>query len=180
MKRKASILIQVVSTVVSLAIFVCAGWLWNRSVSVADYYYRLEPTPAGGRALKGFGSYRGAFVMGEIEESSPAQIEGASAYRHDVYPLMKGSMMRAVPDTKVGALGFGISRGELKLNLGMLGMFMPKRLYRAVYVPYYFLMLLALVQPVRLALRVRKARAANPAPALDRKIPSAEADPTFA
>ncbi len=148
---------------VSIGVFITAGWLWYRSVQFADYFYRPEPTPNGGTALKGFGSYRGAVVIGAIEDPSPGNAVPSSApptpYRHDTYPLGNGSLMQAKPDVKVSALGFGVSRGEFRLNLP-LSFLLPRRTYRAIYMPYYFIMLLAIVQPVRVARRARRRPAA--------------------
>jgi hypothetical protein len=163
MQRRARIFFQVLATILSLAIFLCAGWAWTRSVSYADYFYRLQPTPTGGSEMKGFGSYRGALVVGSIQNSTSGCAE--SLYRHDTYPVMKnGSMLKAEPDTKVAALGFGVSRGQLKLTLPF-SFLMPKQIYRVVYLPYYFIMLLALIQPIRLRRRLKRARRASAAPA---------------
>ena len=65
MKRRAAIFLRYLAPLLSLAVFVLSGWLWYRSVHVVDYVYRIVPAP-GGTALRGYGSCRGAFLIGSI------------------------------------------------------------------------------------------------------------------
>ena len=155
MKRSAAIFLSLTLMLVSLAALVASGWLWHRSRSVSDLYYRYEPTAGGGSAMRGGASMKGALVFGSIVDASRSC--EVSGYRHDVWPVMKaggsgggGSVLQARPEYKKSALGFGVSQGELKVNLP-LAFFLPKRTYHAVYIPYYFIMLLAAIQPVRVA-----------------------------
>jgi hypothetical protein len=140
MKRSLVIFSKYVIPLLSLAIFATSGWLWHRSFRVADYFYRPEPT-ATGSALRGFGSILDSFSR-----------EPSTQYQHDVFPLISssgGSSVLAIrPSYKVGGLGFGVSHGELALNLPM-AFLLPKRTYHVVYVPYYFIMLLTAIPIVR-------------------------------
>ena len=157
MKRSAAIFLRLTLTLVSLAALVVSGWLWHRSRSVSDLYYRYEPTADGGSAMRGGASMKGALVFGSIVDASRSC--EVSGYRHDALPVMKasvgssggGSMLQAVPEYQVAALGFGVSQGELKVNVPLAAFFLPKRTYHAVYIPYYFIMLLAAIQPMRVA-----------------------------
>lgn len=150
MKRTFVIITRYVIPLLSLAIFATSGWLWHRSFRVADYFYRPEPT-ATGSALRGFGSCKGACLFGTILDSFSR--ERSTQYQHDVVPLISssgGSSVLAIrPSYKVGGLGFGVSHGELVLNLPM-AFLLPKRTYHVVYVPYYFIMLLAAIPVVRI------------------------------
>jgi hypothetical protein len=151
MKRSLVIFSKYVIPLLSLTIFVTSGWLWHRSFRVADYFYRPEPT-ATGSALRGFGSCKGACLFGTILDSFSRQ--PSTQYQHDVFPLISSSgggppILAIRPSYKVGGLGFGISHGELAVNLPM-AFLLPKRTYRVVYVPYYFIMLLAAIPVVRI------------------------------
>jgi hypothetical protein len=153
MKRWMIILTQGVLPLVALAMI---GWVWHRSLHQAHYFYRLEPTSTGS-VMRGFGSYKGALLFGSIADTA-APADAVARCRHDVFAITgKGSMLRPRPTFKAGGLGFGISRGELTLNLPFAFM-LPTRTYHVLYVPYYFLMLLAAIAPGRLALRTARAR----------------------
>src|SRR5258706_3892454 len=134
MKRSAAIFLSLMLTLVSLVAFIGTAWAWNRSRSLSDWFYRFEPIP-GGSSMRGFASMKGALVFGSIMDSS-ASTE-VSGYRHDIWAVTKassgggGSLLQARPDRKVAALGFGVSDGQLKLNIPFAFM-LPKRTYHAV------------------------------------------------
>ena len=65
-------------------------------------------------------------------------------------------MLKPRPTYKAGGLGFGVNRGEIAINLPIAFLLPPPRIYQVVYVPYYFIMLLAMIQPVRLAMRIHR------------------------
>lgn len=145
--------------IVSVLVFILAGWLWHRSFHVADYCYRLVPEP-GGCALRGFGSYRGAIVLASVIDPIPR--ENSTRYRMETFAMGNGggggdSMLKPIPSFYVKALGFGVSHGQLTLNLPLAWM-LPIRTYHAFYVPYYFIMLLAGILPMRWAWRYRSRR----------------------
>ena len=154
MKRFCAIFANVLLPLLSAAVLVTAGWLWHRSYHMSDYYCRLEPV-VGGSALRGVGSYRGAMLFGTVFD--PCRMESASCYRHEAFALSGGggpSMIRTRPTLLVHGLGFGVSRGELTFQFPLAFLMLtPSRTYRVIYVPYYFIMLLALIAPARLGWR---------------------------
>jgi hypothetical protein len=154
MKRTAVIFSKVLLPVLSALVFITAAALWHRSLRVSDYFYRFEPATGGkGSTMRGFASSRGALLVGAIYDRMPT--DAPRRYQHDVQPVIRGSsLMSARPAYKVAGLGFGMSRGELVVNvpLGFL-MLPPPRTYEVVYVPYYFIMLLAAIAPARIAWR---------------------------
>src|SRR5438105_3103611 len=85
MKRSAAIFLSLTLMLVSLAALVASGWLWHRSRSVSDLYYRYEPTAGGGSAMRGGASMKGALVFGSIVDASRSC--EVSGYRHDVWPV---------------------------------------------------------------------------------------------
>jgi hypothetical protein len=153
MKRRIIILTQ---GVLPLLVLAQLGWIWHHSLHQGDYFYRLAPTSTG-TVMRGFGSYKGALLLGSIADPAAA-MDNAAHYRHEAFPITgKGSMVRPRPTYKVSGLGFGVSRGELTLHLPF-GFTLPTRTYQVLYVPYYFLMLLVAIAPGRFALRTFRAR----------------------
>ena len=155
MKQSWTIFAKVLLPLLSMAVLVTAGWLWHRSYHQADYYCRFEPVGTGS-ALRGVGSYRGAMLIGMVFD--PTHMDGATRFRHEAFALTDGggsSMLRTRPTLLVHGLGFGISRGELTVHFPLAFLLpMPVRTYRVIYVPYYFIMLLALISPAWVAWRI--------------------------
>lgn len=152
MKRRLLIFGKFLVPALSLLVFVMAGWLWQRSFHVADYCYRLVPE-SNGSALRGLGSYRGALVLASVIDPMPTA--NKTCYRMEAFTMGGGpggsggaSILKPVPSFYVKALGFGISHGQLTLNLPMAWM-LPTSTYHAFYVPYYFIMFLAAILPMR-------------------------------
>ena len=87
MKRSAILLLTYLVPLLSLAAFAGSGWLWHRSVHMIDYVYRVTPAP-NGTALRGYGSCRGALLIGSIVDSIPR--EQKTRYRHEMIPLTSG------------------------------------------------------------------------------------------
>src|SRR5258708_16549225 len=113
MKRSAATFLKVAITLASLAAFTASAWLWNRSRTFSDLYYRYEPVP-GGSAMRGVASMKGALVFGSVTDSTPStQISG---YRHDVWTNLKSttgtggtsSILQARPHRKLSALRLGV------------------------------------------------------------------------
>lgn len=141
----------------SLVVFVAAAWLWYHSMSCMDRVYRTVQVP-GGNEMRGVGSYRGALLIGSIFETSTVPLN--RGYRHDLFPIVSGgrkasgpSVLEARPSYKISGLGFGISRGELKCTLPF-SFFLPVRTYQAVYIPYYFIMLITAIAPGRMGWKI--------------------------
>lgn len=154
---------KTLSAILSITVIVLSAWLWHRSLQVADYFYRLQPVATGGSAMRGMASSNGALLFGSLYDSMP--LDEPTGFRHDVQVQIPGhgSLMSLRPTYKAAALGFGISRGELRINLPFAFM-LPARTYSIVYVPYYFIMLLASLSLVRLAWRLaRRRRRSDPA-----------------
>src|SRR5437868_6126443 len=154
MKRVAIIFSKAVLTVLSVVVFVAAACLWHRSLRVSDYLYRFEPAAGGqGSAMRGLASSKGALLIGAMYDRMPTDVP--VHYQHDVHPVLKGpSFVSARPTYKVAGLGFGVSRGELIVNVPLSFMLLPPpRTYEVVYIPYYFIMMLAAIAPGRLAWR---------------------------
>lgn len=145
-------------------LFVAAGVLWVRSFRHMDLYANLEPAADHQGVLKGLGSYRGALLIGSLQDPQPCECE--TGYEHSVFQLApKGSghsLLQVVPAEKHSALGFGASKGELKFNVPILSLFTPGRKYEVVYVPYYFFMLLGVLMPARKIYRVAKKTTSPP------------------
>ena len=168
---------------VSFAILIVAAWAWWRSGTTADYLYRAEPLvlipdassigkylSAGNSAFaaspfqksvtlaRGIVSYKGALVIGKVEDSSNAC--PMVRYCHEIVPVVKSSgpgMVQARPNFLATFLGFGITTGEITYDLpgpfSFAKSLLNQRKYRAIYIPYYFFMLLALILP---GLRLRR------------------------
>ena len=156
MKRRTVIFLRYFVPLLSLAVLLASGWLWHRSTRVADYFYRVKPNEVGS-ALRGFGSCRGVCLFGTVVDS--LHREPSDEYQHDMLPLTTSTGGKSVlairPAYKAGGLGFGVSRGELAVNLPM-AFLLPKRTYHVVYVPYYFIMLVALVPWFPIVRNVRR------------------------
>ena len=159
MKRRLIIFWKIVVPALSVLACAGAGWLWHRSFHVADYCYRLERQDSG-CALRGFGSYRGAVVLASVIDPMPTAIN--TAYRIETYTMADAdgratggpSILKPVPAFYAKALGFGISHGQLSLNLPLAWM-LPTRTYHAIYIPYYFIMLLTAILPMRWGWKLR-------------------------
>lgn len=154
MKRRLTIFGKILVPTLSVLVFFASGWLWHRSFHVADYCYRLAPQPTGS-AIRGVGSYRGALVLASVLDPVPSQNE--PSYRFDAFKMTPGngggsSVLKPIPAFYAKGLGFGISQGRLTLNIPLAWMF-PTRTYHAIYVPYYFIMLIAAILPTRSAWR---------------------------
>lgn len=150
--------ITVAGVVLSLAVLATAGWLWHRSLRHADLVARVEPAAGGnGQELTGFGSYKGALLFGAIKD--PPAVLSSTQYAHSVFPVTKekGGFLHVEPEYKRGKLGFGVSRGALRMAMPTPLLFWmkppPASEYRIIYVPYYFFMLLGMIQPARLGWR---------------------------
>jgi hypothetical protein len=159
MKKMLRICGSSLAIAVCLGVFGSAAWLWHRSLHCADYLYRVQPAVSGCN-WHGVGSYRGALLIGSLHDPSDCQ---TACYCHDMYPVFADpnaeTMMRAVPTYKTGALGFGVSRGELQITLP-LAFWLPPRTYHVVYVPYYCIMLISILWPIGIARRFWRSRAA--------------------
>lgn len=159
MKKALKICGSLLAIAFCLGIFGSSAWLWHRSLYCADYLYRVQAV-ADGCNWHGVGSYRGALLIGSLHDPSNGQSCG---YCHDEYPVFREpgsqSLMRAVPTYKTGALGFGISRGELQLAMPF-AFWLPPRTYHVVYVPYYCIMLISLLWPIGIVRRSWRSRAA--------------------
>ena len=164
--------------VTSMVVVMISSWAWWRSYRIADHIYRAEPA----RNLadeevtlaRGIASFKGALVIGKVEEAAGGCT--SVRYCHNTYPLLKStgsSMIQVRPAFLLKSLGFGISTGVLGFELpapiafvksfgfGLISNrngnpgedhFLEKH-YRAVYIPYYFFILLGLVVPL---MRVRR------------------------
>lgn len=151
-------LITVAGVALSLAVLATAGWLWHRSLRHADLVARVEPVAGGnGQELTGVGSYKGAMLIGSIKD--PPQVLSSTEYAHSVFdvPKEKTGFLHVEPAYKHGKLGFGVSRGALRLSMPTPLLFWmkppPPSEYRVVYVPYYFFILLGMVHPARVGWR---------------------------
>jgi hypothetical protein len=159
----------------SIAVIALCAWAWHRSQDAADYFYRLSPVRAGGTVMRGVASSGGALLFGSLY--NPNSVEEPSAFTHSVQPRIpsggggSGSILSMHPSYKVAALGFGVSRGELRFNLPPLSFMVPPRAYSVLYVPYYFIMLLAAMPLARLAWRLAR-RGAAPGEAVTQPEPS--------
>ena len=152
MKRHVFTFARYFTPAISVAIFVASGWLWHRSMTCADHFYRVEPAP-GGCAMRGFGAYHGAVMFGSIFDS--ASVRSPGEYHHQCYFVGSTgtggtSMLKPRPAFVVGGLGFGMSRGELSVSMPLAFLFVPPRTYHIVYLPYYFIMLITAIAPARL------------------------------
>ena len=162
MKRIATIFSRAVLVSLSVVVLIAAAWLWHRSMRVSDYLYRFEPAAGGqGSAMRGVASSKGALLIGAMYDRMPTT--APRHYQHDVHPVLSGpSIVTARPTYKVAGLGFGVSRGELVVNVPLNFLLLPPpRTYEVVYVPYYFIMMLAAIAPGRLAWRWSRRRWGN-------------------
>jgi hypothetical protein len=161
MKGVAIIFSKAAAMTLSVAVFVAAAWLWHRSLRMSDYLYRFEPLPAGrGSAMRGVASSKGALLVGAMYDRQPT--DAPAHYQHEVHPVLIGgpSIVSARPTYKVAGLGFGVSRGELVVNVPLSFLLLPPpRTYEVVYIPYYFIMALAAIAPGRLMWRGIRRRA---------------------
>ena len=168
--------LRLLPPVLSLAVLIICAWAWHRSLRSSDYFYRLDPDSRSTVLKRGFASSGGAMLFGWLREPLGMSMMGAQdpdrRYRHEVHPRLEGaaaSLLRVQPKEKVAALGFGVSRGEIVINIPM-AFLLPSSTYGVTYVPYYFIMLLAAISPARLAwkwLRQYRGAATAAAPAAD-------------
>lgn len=161
MRKALSQLVHALMLVISLSVIILAGWAWHRSLQYADLIYRLEPT-AKGNVMRGVGSYRGAMMLGSIVDTT--FITSGTGIRHDAY-VIRGrggpSILSPRPLYKVSGLGFGFSRGELAVNLPLASFLVPPRTYQVIYVPYYFIMLMAAAPLIKFGWRIKRKRAGH-------------------
>jgi hypothetical protein len=148
-------------TALSLAVLISAGLLWRRSLHHADIVASAKPAGKDQCVLQGFGSVDGAVLFGSVDDPQP--VVGDGEYCHSVFPLTPPegkheSLVQVVPIVKHSALGFGASKGELRLKLPFFSFLTPPpRKFEVVYVPYYFFMVLGVVYPAWFLLRRRRA-----------------------
>jgi hypothetical protein len=136
---------------VSLAVLITCAWAWHRSLRFSDYFYRLRQDGPSAILKRGFASSGGALLFGWLREPTGV-IPPAPGYHHETHLRFENgvSFLRVQPKQKVAALGFGVSHGEVMLNIPM-AFLLPSSSYGVTYVPYYFIMLLAAISPARLA-----------------------------
>jgi hypothetical protein len=178
---RARFFLRLLPPLFSLAILIASAWSWHRSLRFSDYFYRLTPDGQSAVLKRGFASSGGALLFGWLREPLGMRAlppPTADGYHHEIHLRLENgvSLLRVQPKRKVAALGFGVSSGEISLNIPM-AFLLPSSSYGVTYVPYYFLMLLAAISPARLAWkwirRYRQAPAASPAAAAS----SAAAEP---
>jgi hypothetical protein len=168
-----------------MAVLITCAWAWHRSLRASDYFYRLDQDGRSTILKRGFASSGGAVLFGWLREPVGMSMMGSQdpdrRYRHEVRPRLEGAaatLLRLQPKQKVAALGFGVSHGEIILNIPM-AFLLPTTTYGVTYVPYYFIMLLAAISPARLAWKwLRQTRIpASVAPAAPAAAPADPADP---
>ena len=137
----------------------------------------LAPVGRTGQSVtlaRGIASFKGALVIGKIEDTSNAC--PCVRYCHDIFPLIESSgpgMLQARPHFLATFLGFGITAGEITTELPgplfFVKSLLNQKKYRAIYVPYYFFLLLGIVVPaMRLRRLIRSANLKNRLPAVQK------------
>jgi hypothetical protein len=162
----------------SMLICIATGWCWHRSYAIVDIISRDSLSQPMNK-MRGVGSYRGALLIGTVDLPTLCDVN-LEINRREITVSRSRDTVRSSIGAQKDFLGFGSVTGSMpKPVFG--GLFTVNLPFRAVYVPYYFIMLitailsgwmlLALLLPFLICARAKGTRSFSNA---EERVPSAQ------